>query len=253
MKVRIIVATLGERASLENCFKSIKKQDLPEIEVVVVTPAKSLFKVEDLAKNILKFNYEIIEDSNKGLSAAINQGFEAAGEYQYFSWLNDDDELTIGSIKRSILKLESNLKYSAVVGTLQYKFENSNKVLLNKVSKFKLLVSKFGPNLIPQPGSLIRRDKINNFLLNENYKYAMDLDLFLKLMSQNKIGVVKDTQAILNYDSETITLKNRKKATKEAFQIRLINSRNLSVKVLNLFFYLPTVFLMFVIKYLIKS
>jgi glycosyltransferase involved in cell wall biosynthesis len=253
VKVRIIVATLGERASLENCFKSINKQDFSEIEVVIVTPSRSIKKVEELAKEILKYNYQVIEDNNKGLSAAINQGFEAAGEFEYFSWLNDDDELTIGSIKRSKSKLDSNHNYSAVVGTLEYRFENSNKVLLNKVSKLKLIISEFGPNLIPQPGSLIRKVKIDSFLLNENYQYAMDLDLFLRLKKKGKIGLIKDIQALLNYDSDTITLKNRRNATKEAFQIRMLNSRNILIKFLNLFFYTPTYFLMYIIKYLIKS
>ena len=253
MKVRIIVATLGERASLENCFKSIKNQDFSEIEVVIVTPARSLFKVEALAKNILKSNYEIIEDSNKGLSGAINQGFEAKGEFQYFCWLNDDDELTQGSIKRSIFKLDSNPIYSAVVGTLKYRFKNSSKELSNKVSHLKLVFSEFGPNLIPQPGSLIRKDKIDKFLLNENYKYAMDLDLFLRLKRVGKIGLIQDIQAILNYDADTITLKNRKNASREAFQIRMLNSRNIIFKILNLVFYIPTLILMMLIKNSIKS
>ena len=31
MKVRVIVATLGERESLENCFRSIKNQELLDL------------------------------------------------------------------------------------------------------------------------------------------------------------------------------------------------------------------------------
>lgn len=253
MKVRIIVATLGERDSLENCFKSINNQDFSEMEVVIVTSSSAIKKVDELAKEILKLKYQVLAERNRGLSAAINQGFEVEGEFEYFSWLNDDDELTMGSIKRSNSKLDSNHNYSVVVGTLEYKFEYSNKVLLNKVSKLKLIVSEFGPNLIPQPGSLIRKNKIDSFLLNENYQYAMDLDLFLRLKKKGKIALIKNTQALLNYDSDTITLKNRKNATKEAFQIRKLNSRNILIKVLNLIFYMPTLFLMYIIKYLIKS
>ena len=253
MKVRVIVATLGERKSLESCFESIKNQELSEIEVVIVTPLDSLEKVDQIAKHTLKSNYQIIEDSGKGLSAAINQGFEVEGEFKYFCWLNDDDELTAGSLKRSILELDSNQNYSAVVGTLKYRLEKSNKVILNKVSKLKLVVSEFGPNLIPQPGSLIRKNKIDKFLLNRDYKYAMDLDLFLRLKSKGKIGVIKEIQAVLNYDLHTITLNNRSKATNEAFHIRMLNSRNIFFKLLNLIFYIPTLFLMSIIKYLIKS
>ena len=115
------------------------------------------------------------------------------------------------------------------------------------------MLSEFGPNLIPQPGSLIRKDKIDNFLLNENYKYAMDLDLFLRLKRVGKIGLIQDIQALLNYDEDTITLKNRKYASQEALQIRLLNSRNVIFKILNLIFYIPTLILMVLIKNSIKS
>jgi hypothetical protein len=253
MKVRVIVATLGERKSLESCFESIKKQELSEIEVVIVTPLDSLGKVDQIAKHTLKSNYQIIEDANNGLSAAINQGFNATGDFKYFCWINDDDQFEAGSLQRSVLFMERNQDYSAVVGTLKYKFENSKKIIFNKVSKVSLLISEIGPNLIPQPGSLIRKDKIMNFLLNEKYNYAMDLDLFLRLKKNGKIGIIKEVQAILNYDLNTITLKNRKEASKEAFKIRKLNAKNTLFKLLNVIFYLPTVFLMYLVKSLIKS
>ena len=253
MKVRVIVATLGERESLENCFRSIKNQELPDKEVIIVTPLKKLKKVEELAKNIFEINYKIIEDANNGLSAAINQGFNAKGDFKYFCWINDDDQLEAGSLQRSVSFMETNKDYSAVVGNLKYKFEKSKKVIINKVSKVNLLISEIGPNLIPQPGSLIRKDKINNFLLNEKYNYAMDLDLFLRLKKNGKIGIIKEVQAILNYDLNTITLKNRKEASKEAFKIRKLNAKNTLFKLLNVILYLPTVFLMYFVKSLIKS
>ncbi len=253
MKVRVIVATLGERESLENCFRSIKNQEFLDLEVVIITPYEKLKRVEELAKNIFKINYQIIEDANNGLSAAINQGFNATGDFKYFCWINDDDQLEGGSLQRSVSFMETNQDYSAVVGTLKYKFENSNKVIFNKISKVSLLISEIGPNLIPQPGSLIRNDKINNFLLNEKYNYAMDLDLFLRLKKNGKIGIIKEVQAILNYDLNTITLKNRKEASKEAFKIRKLNAKNTVFKLLNVIFYLPTVFLMYFVKSLIKS
>jgi len=124
---------------------------------------------------------------------------------------------------------------------------NEDNILLNNFSReyFRYLVDKYKKDE-KRICEIMR-------LLNEKYQYAMDLDLFLRLKKKGKIGLIKDIQALLNYDSDTITLKNRRNATKEAFQIRMLNSRNILIKVLNLFFYMPTYFLMYIIKYLIKS
>jgi hypothetical protein len=118
------------------------------------------------------------------------------------------------------------------------------KVITNRVSKLNLFVTKIGPNIIPQPGSLLRRTGINNqTLLNENYKYAMDLDLWLRILKVGEIGIVKETQALMNWHDDSITVSNRKKASVEAFNIRYKNSSNLFVKLLIVLFYFPTRFL----------
>jgi len=238
---RLIVATLGERPSLRATLASIAKQKITDLEVKIVCPLQKLEKVQGIAQECLSSNFELIQDSGKGLSAAINQGYEAPGVFDYFSWLNDDDELTIKSLERAINFLEVNKNMCAVIGTLGYMRKDKNKVLLNRATKWNLVISKFGPNVITQPGSLIRRTSIcEKKPLNEGYKYAMDLDLWLTIMKSGKIGIINDTQAIMNWHQDSITVSNRKKASIEAFRIRLNHSHNLTSKLLVIICYLPT-------------
>jgi glycosyltransferase involved in cell wall biosynthesis len=244
MNVRIIVATLGQRESLKNTLKSISNQNLDGLKVKMVVPVSKIQEIVSLAKEVDLNDYEIIQDENKGLSAAINQGFSAKGDFDFFCWINDDDELTEGSLFRSLKLIQSDLNVLAVVGNLGYVLNKKEKVITNRVSKLNLFVTKIGPNIIPQPGSLIRRTGINNqTLLNENYKYAMDLDLWLRILKVGEIGIVKETQALMNWHDDSITVSNRKKASIEAFNIRYKNSGNLFVKLLIVLFYFPTRFL----------
>jgi hypothetical protein len=238
---RVIVATLGERPSLKSTLISIAKQNVKELEIKIVCPQSNLEKVQEIAQECLSSNFEIIHDAGKGLSGAINQGYEARGEFDYFCWLNDDDELTNGSLERSIYSLDTNQNFYAVIGTLAYLRKDKSKVVKNKVTKLHFFITKIGPNIIPQPGSLLRRISIGETRpLNEKFKFAMDLDMWLKIMKIGKIGIIKETQAVMNWHQDSITVSNRKKASIEAFQIRLRNSQNLFRKFLVIICYLPT-------------
>jgi hypothetical protein len=137
--------------------------------------------------------------------------------------------------------LISNSSKNAVIGNLGYLSSKSKKIITNKVSKINLFISKIGPNIIPQPGSLIRKSAFGNQqLLNEKYKYAMDLDMWLRILTKGQIGIIKESQALMNWHSDSITISNRKKASIEAFQIRYRNAQNIIIKGLVVIFYIPT-------------
>jgi glycosyltransferase involved in cell wall biosynthesis len=241
MQTRIVVATLGERISLKQTLKSITSQNITDLEVKIVVPKGKADYLNQIATEAYLKNYQLIEDEGRGLSAAINQGFSAAGDFEFFGWINDDDELTINSLNRSIKFLISNINKSAVIGNIGYLSSKSNKIITNKVSKINLIVSKIGPNVIPQPGSLIRKSAFSDHpLLNENYKYAMDLDMWLRILANGQIGIIKESQALMNWHSDSITISNRKKASIEAYQIRYINAKSIIIKSLVVIFYIPT-------------
>jgi glycosyltransferase involved in cell wall biosynthesis len=241
MQTRIIVATLGERISLKQTLKSITNQNITDLEVKMVIPKGKADYLKQIATEANLKNYELIVDEGRGLSAAINQGFSAEGDFDFFGWINDDDELTTNSLSRSIKFLISNINKSAVIGNLGYLSSKSNKIITNKVSKINLIVSKIGPNIIPQPGSLIRKSAFRDKpLLNVKYKYAMDLDMWLRILANGQIGIIKESQALMNWHSESITISNRKKASIEAFQIRYRNANNIIIKSLVVISYIPT-------------
>ena len=244
MQTRIIVATLGERNTLKQTLKSIAIQNITDLEVKIVIPKGKADYLNQIATEANLKNYEIIVDEGRGLSAAINQGFSTEGDFEFFGWINDDDELTTNSLSRSINFLISNINKSAVIGNLGYLSSKSNKIITNKVSKINLIVSKIGPNVIPQPGSLIRKSAFSGQLpLNENYKYAMDLDMWLRILANGQIGIIKESQALMNWHSDSITISNRKNASIEAFRIRCRNAQNIIIKSLVVIFYIPTRFL----------
>ena len=57
----------------------------------------------------------------------------------------------------------------------------------------------------------------------------MDLDMWLRILTNSKIGIIKEGQALMNWHSDSITISNRKKASIEAFQIRYRNAQNIII------------------------
>jgi glycosyltransferase involved in cell wall biosynthesis len=82
MKTRIIVATLGERNTLKQTLKSIVIQNITDLEVKIVVPKVKSDYLKQIANEVNLQNFQLIEDEGKGLSAAINQGFSAAGDFE---------------------------------------------------------------------------------------------------------------------------------------------------------------------------
>jgi hypothetical protein len=68
----------------------------------------------------------------------------------------------------------------------------------------------------------------------------MDLDMWLRILTKGQIGIIKESQALMNWHSDSITISNRKKASIEAFQIRYGNAQNKIIKSLVVIFYIPT-------------
>ena len=241
MQTRIIVATLGERNTLKQTLNSIVIQNMRDLEVKIVIPKSKINYLNEIVNEVHLTNYQLIEDEGKGLSAAINQGFFAQGNFEFFSWINDDDELTSGSLNRSVNFLISNTNKNAVIGNLCYLTPKLNGKILLKVTKVNLFVSKIGPNVIPQPGSLIRKSAFRDQIpLNEKYRFAMDLDMWLRILANGQIGIIKESQALMSFHSNSLTFINRKKASIEAFQIRYRNAQSIFIKSLIVVFYIPT-------------
>ena len=119
-KISIIIPVYGVEPYIEDCLRSVMKQDYSgPLECILVddcSPDQSIY----IAKQVLKeyhgsINFRIVtHERNKGLSGARNTGIkESTGEYVYF--LDSDDEITRDCIS-SLAEPLANKRYDMVVG-----------------------------------------------------------------------------------------------------------------------------------------
>ena len=204
--VLLVIPTLGQRIGyLRETLASIRKQGV-QADIAVVT-RQTATEARQLAE---EFDAHVLDDPG-GLPAAINLGVGAMGdEYTFVNWLNDDDLLTPGSLKSTTAALTKNPNATVAFGSCRYIDQNGQELWVSKAGKWAPRILGWGPDLIPQPGMLVRTEAWRRVGgLDTSYRLAFDLDLLLKLKA---LGPLVDTGQVVScfrWHSDSMTVDDR--------------------------------------------
>ena len=218
-KVGIVVPTLGNRPDfLLESLMSIRHAG--DVCLAVVRPAQC-----DLSSEVRSLIDLEIDDPGTGLAAAINKGMESLPEdIPFVSWLGDDDRLT-GIGFHELADLAEKSGAAGVFGRCRYIDSSGNELFVNRSGAWAVPLMLFGPQLIPQPGSLIRRSSLQSIgYLDESLKWAFDLEMFLKLRKQP--GGLKFVPALVSefrWHDDSLTVGSRRGSVEEASRVRRTN------------------------------
>jgi GT2 family glycosyltransferase len=217
--ILVVIATLGQRTKLlEQTLKSVADQDLKVMDIVLVYPLNDT-KTAKLAK---KYHARSIKDPGS-MTSAVNAGIRVAQKkHKYVTWIGDDDLLAQDSLKSSIDALESDPKAVASYGYCDYIDDQGNYILTSKAGSIAPWLMKWGPNLVPLPGSVYKVSALQSldYMFDESLKYAMDLDLFLRLQKIGKLVNVRKKVSSFRWHSTSTTVANRHASLDEAERIK---------------------------------
>jgi GT2 family glycosyltransferase len=214
--IGVVVPTLGSRPEylLEN-LESLRRAG--RCVVAVVRPPSASGIDDGLRERVDLF----VDDPGNGLAAAINCGMTALpADVAFATWLGDDDLLTDDSldIARDALVKSGAV---AVFGQCQYIDGTGAPLWLNRSGRWAVPLMRFGPQLVPQPGSLFRRgafDRVGR--LNEELRWAFDLDLFLRLREVGPFTYVPKPLAQFRWHEGSLSVGARQGSVHEASRVR---------------------------------
>ena len=143
-RVLMLVPTLGERLQhLKLCLGSIVSQGVPGLDIVLVVPDSP-----EVAALAVQFGARVIADPGRGMSGALNAGFDAAEPgTAYVAWLGDDDLLSPGSLAATTIALDADPDASMVYGWCDYIDEAGTVVFSSRAGR----IAGRGPPVRPQP------------------------------------------------------------------------------------------------------
>ena len=219
-RVGMVIPTIFSRPTLlPQAAESILNQGV-EVELIVGCPEDLMQSV----KQVLPAGVMVVaETPGVGLAQKINDLFaRLPQDCQFIGWLGDDDLLAPGSLKAATNALEANPEASMVFGGCQYIDPEGNNLFQNKSGRWAVPLLRFGPQLIPQPGSLFNRaafEKAGG--LSSNYSMAFDFDLFIKLSKLGKVIFIPRTLASFRWHPGSLSVSRRWLSVTEASSVRV--------------------------------
>lgn len=213
----IVIPTLGKRLPyLDETLASIRAQEVPS-DIVLVAPEG------DSALTRLAHEWDALSIPDPGgLAAAINSGV-AAGlrEHQFVTWLNDDDRLCAGSLTASTSALSRHVEAVVAFGACRYIDGRGRQLWISRAGAWAPRILSWGPDLIPQPGMLIRTSAWQRVGgLDESYRLAFDLDLLLRLRRLGQFVNVKQVVSEFRWHPDSLTVDGRETNIAESERAR---------------------------------
>lgn len=219
-KVGIVIPTaFGRPEYLPLAYHSILSQVTEhEIEILVGCPRSKISAVQAA----LPGARVIAEDEGPGLAHKLHMLLlQTSSDCEYLAWLGDDDLLTDGSLAACIASLEANSSAVMAYGGCDYIDAQGEVMFTNPASPLAARILTSGPQLIPQPGSVMRRASyVESGGLSNEFALAFDFDLFLRLKKRGPIVFVSKTLAQFRWHPDSLSVKRRMRSALEASRVR---------------------------------
>ncbi len=181
--VSIITPSYNQRDFIEDNLLSVKSQDYPNIEHIVVD-RESTDNTIDIFKNYeSKYNLLWISELDEGQSDAVNKGF-AMAKGEIIGWLNSDDVYFDTHVITTVVKYFNKNSHIDVIYGDAVVINKDNlimKVICTKEFDYKDLQKTC---FIVQPALFFRRRIIDKHKLDTALSYAMDYEFWLRLAKQ---------------------------------------------------------------------
>lgn len=217
--VCVVVPTLGQRPDyLRLTLDSLQGQRGVGVRVVVVAPASAQAVREECARRGIDF----VAQTGRGMSQAINQGWVTRGEgAEFWAWLGDDDLLPQGSLEAAVAALRRSPRAAMAYGRCAYIDAEGGTLFEARPGRFASWLLRWGPDLVAQPGSLARASVVRESgLLDERLRFAMDLELFLRLKDAGGLVYVPRTLAAFRWHEGSTTVGDPGASDAEAREVR---------------------------------
>lgn len=216
----VIVPTAGKRLDLlQQCLKSF----FPEkgIQLIVVCPEDASIAI---GSHIVSDHRMVHDPTSGGLAGAINKAVKMV-ETEFFTWIGDDDLLDLEGLGKSVEMLRRNPDSVASFGKVTYINAQGSVIGQSSLGKPALRLATWGPNLIPQPGSIVRTKSFKEIgELDESFSLAFDHDMFLRLRKIGRIEFIESSVASFRWHGNSLSAGNRISSANESHRTRLKNS-----------------------------
>ena len=178
-RITIVTPSYQQASFLDGTIQSVVDQAYPALEYFVYDGGSTDGSAEIIAARSDVIDYWQSRPDG-GQSAAINAGWaRATGEI--LGWLNSDDRLAAGALRRVGQLFAEHPEIDLIYGRMDL-VDPDGRVLGTLGEPYRRRTMLSSRNVVPQPAAFVRRSAFERVgPLDPSLRYVMDLDLWLRL------------------------------------------------------------------------
>jgi glycosyltransferase involved in cell wall biosynthesis len=211
MKVSIITITYNSAKTLSTTLESVKSQDYPDIEHIIVDGLST----DDTMQIVGQFPHvsKVVSEKDQGLYDALNKGIlMATGDI--VGLLHSDDFLASNTTISQIVEAFNNNDTESVIADIAFVRPSDLKRVVRHYSSKHWNPSKFVKGFMPpHPSFYCKREVYEQYgLYKTDYKIAADYELLIRFFWKHKVSylIMPFTVAYMRTGgASNASLKNR--------------------------------------------
>ena len=209
--VSIVTPSLNQRDFIAAAIRSVRAQDYPALEHVVVDGGST-----DGTVDVLKsFDHLVwVSERDAGQSDAVNKGF-AMARGDVFGWLNADDLYLPGAVAGAVAALHGTDAGLVYAGYVKRDLETGwEREIRTRPFDMERQVNQ--ENVVPQPAAFFTREAFQAAGgLDTRLHYAMDYDLWLRIAERCPVVWVDEMWAVFQLHPDSKTMKENDRFWRE--------------------------------------
>ena len=217
-KISIITPSYNQGQFIEETILSVRNQDYPNIEHIIIDGGSV-----DATVNILKkYEKDIkwVSEPDNGQTHAINKGLrKASGEV--LAWLNSDDLYLPDAISTVVNYYKKYPEYDFFFGDLQVISPEGKKLLITKECGFDKGIMFFGGNPFGQPSTFFSKRMVERIgYLDESLNWSMDYEYWLRAAHKGiQFKQIKEVLSKFRYHQTSKTISSHSAIMKEHLEV----------------------------------
>lgn len=217
--VSVITPSYNSEAFIQENILSIKRQDVSDLEHIVVDGRSTDNTINILKEHECDYNLRWVSEEDGGQTDAVNKGISMANG-EYIIWLNSDDYLTVGALEE-FSKIVARNRFDVVYGDLEFVTKECETIDVKRNTRASRFINRYLGPFTANHCTFIRSNVFNSVgSLNPNHHLAMDMELFWKLLNANlHMKHVPSIWAAHRVHTEAKTSKHREAQIQESKQI----------------------------------
>ncbi|MBW1716380.1 MAG: glycosyltransferase [Deltaproteobacteria bacterium] len=185
-KISIVTPSYNQGEFIEDTILSVKNQDYPNIEHIIVDGGSSDNTLEILKKYERTYNMRWISEPDEGQADAVNKGF-ALAKGEIIGWLNSDDVYVFPFTITNIVDQFSLRKVDILYGDMLH-IDGDNKVkhVVIKRAFARSLLLTLRLNL-PQPSTFFRKRVFEKHKLMKSLHWSFDYEYWVRVSADFRV------------------------------------------------------------------